>query len=322
MGHFKRIHQPSASGFLVPPAKRGERIKERGTRKHPAQSTNHLTSRKLSPTPPQPSPSIRIDGEGERDGGFNRVFKPFRASKEWAISSASNNPAPLVSSPRQRSAGRGLWRGELANIQCDQRTISLPENSVPPLPNPPHQSGLMEREKETVGSIEFLNHFEPRRNGPFQAHPPTRRLWFPRPASGARGEDYGEGEKQHWVCGGFYNLKRQGETCSKTEMRPEASLKSCLKIRKDAVLCPSRYGWARRGSIPHVGLRPGSNNARPAWARKPSAVALWAMAGQAGRRRFCPWALLSPPLQPATGMRRQLRLAQDQNPQSQHPPPF
>ncbi len=211
---------------------------ERGNRKQTSRSTNHLTSRKPSPTPPQPSPSIRIDGEGERDGGFNRVFKPIRASKEWAISSASTNPAPLVSSSRQRSAGRGLWRGELANRHRDQRTISHPESSVPPLPDPPHQSGLMEREKETVGSIEFLNHFEPRRNGPFQAHPPTRRLWFPRPASGARGEDYGEGEKQHWVCGGFYNLKRQGETCSKTEMRPEASLKSCLKIRKDAVFVP------------------------------------------------------------------------------------
>ena len=47
-------------------------------------------------------------------------LKPFRASKEWAISSASTNPAPLVSSPRQRSAGRGLWRGELANRHRDQ----------------------------------------------------------------------------------------------------------------------------------------------------------------------------------------------------------
>ena len=116
-------------------------------------------------------------------------LKPFRASKEWAISSASTNPAPLVSSPRQRDAGRGLWRGEFANIQRNQRTISHPESSVPPLPDPPHQSGLMEREKEAVGSIGFLNHFEPRRSGPFQAHPPTRRLWFPRPASEARGED-------------------------------------------------------------------------------------------------------------------------------------
>ena len=156
MCHFKRIHQPSASGFLAPPAERGERIKERGICKHPAQSTNHLTSRKLSPTPPQPSPSIRIDGEGERDGGFNRVLNPFRASKEWAISSASTNPAPLVSSPRQRSAGRGLWRGEIANKHRDQRTISHPESSVPPLPDPPHQSGLMERQKKTLDLRRFL----------------------------------------------------------------------------------------------------------------------------------------------------------------------
>ncbi len=47
-------------------------------------------------------------------------LKPFRASKEWAISSAFTNPAPLVSSPRQRSAGRGLRRGEIANIQRDK----------------------------------------------------------------------------------------------------------------------------------------------------------------------------------------------------------
>ena len=33
--HLKRIHQPSASGFLAPPAERGERIKERGDRKQP-----------------------------------------------------------------------------------------------------------------------------------------------------------------------------------------------------------------------------------------------------------------------------------------------
>ena len=75
-------------------------------------------------------------------------LKPFRASKEWAISSASTNPALLVSSPRQQSAGRGLWRGEFANIQRNQRTISHPESSVPPLPNPPHQPGLMEGEKK------------------------------------------------------------------------------------------------------------------------------------------------------------------------------
>ena len=128
--------------------------------------------------------------------GESLGLKPFRASKEWAISSASTNPAPLVSSPRQRSAGRGLWRGELANRHRDQRTISHPESSVPPLPDPPHQSGLMEREKEAVDSIGFLNQFEPRRSGPFQAHPPTQRLWFPRPASEARGEDYGEGKSQ------------------------------------------------------------------------------------------------------------------------------
>ena len=32
---FKRINQPNAPGFLAPPAKRGERIKERGSRSHP-----------------------------------------------------------------------------------------------------------------------------------------------------------------------------------------------------------------------------------------------------------------------------------------------
>ena len=55
----------------------------------------------------------------------------------------------------------------------------------------------------------------------------------------------------------------------------------------------------------------GPFNARPAWTRKPS-----------GRRLFCPPVLLSPSLQPATGMRRQLRLAQGQNPGSQHPSQF
>ena len=32
------------------------------------------------------------------------------------------NPTPLVPSPRQRSAGRGLRRGEIANSQCEKRT--------------------------------------------------------------------------------------------------------------------------------------------------------------------------------------------------------
>ncbi len=93
--------------------------------------------------------------EGEAVG-----LKPFRASKESAISRASTNPTPLVSSPRQRSAGRGLWRGlwrgELANRHRDQRTISHPESSVPPLPDPPHQSGLIERDKKTLGLRRFL----------------------------------------------------------------------------------------------------------------------------------------------------------------------
>ncbi len=90
-------------------------------------------------------------------------LKPFRASKEWAISSASTNPAPLVSSPRQRSAGRELGRGELANRHRDQRTISHPQRSVPPLPDPPHQSGLMEREKKTVVLRRFLKFETPRK---------------------------------------------------------------------------------------------------------------------------------------------------------------
>ncbi len=75
MGYFKRIHQSSASGFLAPPAELGERIMERGTRKQTSRSTNHLASRKLSATPPQPSPSIRIDGEGEKNTGFAEAFE-------------------------------------------------------------------------------------------------------------------------------------------------------------------------------------------------------------------------------------------------------
>ncbi len=89
------------------------------------------------------------------------------------------------------------------------------------------------------------------------------------------------------------------------------SIEPFWKFRRMLFSCPRGSGSARRGSIPHAGLRPTSNNARPNWARKPF-----------GRRRFCPWVLLSPSLQPATGMHRQFRLAQGQNPRSQHPSPF
>ena len=75
MGHFKRIHQPSAPGFLAPPAKRGERIMERGTRKQTSRSMNYHASQKLSATPPRPSPSNRIDGEGGKTTGFAEVFE-------------------------------------------------------------------------------------------------------------------------------------------------------------------------------------------------------------------------------------------------------
>ena len=47
---------------------------EVGTRKHPERSMNHLAFRKLSSPPPRPSPSMRIDGEGDKDGRFNRVL--------------------------------------------------------------------------------------------------------------------------------------------------------------------------------------------------------------------------------------------------------
>ena len=90
MGHFKRIHQPSTSGFLAPPAKRGERIMERGTRKQTSRSTNHLTSQKLSATPPRPSPSIRIDGEGGKTTGFAEVFEIGNAGED----SLKNRDAP------------------------------------------------------------------------------------------------------------------------------------------------------------------------------------------------------------------------------------
>ena len=39
------------------------------------------------------------------------------------------------------------------------------------------------------GFNRVLNRFEGRRPSPFQAHTTALRLWFPRPASGARGED-------------------------------------------------------------------------------------------------------------------------------------
>ena len=37
--------------------------------------------RKLNATPPPPSPSIGIDGEGERGGGFNRVLNRFEGRR-------------------------------------------------------------------------------------------------------------------------------------------------------------------------------------------------------------------------------------------------
>ena len=92
-----------------------------------------------------------------RGGKMKRlVFKPFRRSKAIAISSAHKSPAPRVSSPRQRSAGRGLRRGEIANSQSDQRTITNPKRSVPPLPGPRHQWRLMRRESGAVGLWRFI----------------------------------------------------------------------------------------------------------------------------------------------------------------------
>ena len=35
---FKRINQPNAPGFLAPPAERGERVRERGSRSHPVRT--------------------------------------------------------------------------------------------------------------------------------------------------------------------------------------------------------------------------------------------------------------------------------------------
>ncbi len=57
---FKPIHQPGASGLLAPPAKRGERIKERGTRKQPARLMSNLIFRKLGTIPYRPSPSMEL----------------------------------------------------------------------------------------------------------------------------------------------------------------------------------------------------------------------------------------------------------------------
>ncbi len=57
-------------------------------------------------------------------------------------------------------------------------------------PSPALPINGIDGEGERGGGFNIvLNHFEGRRPSPFQTHTTTLRLWFPRPASGARGED-------------------------------------------------------------------------------------------------------------------------------------
>ena len=97
-------------------------------------------------------------GKAKRREGEAVGLKPFSSILQedgCHLFSPINEPdaSGFLAPPAERG-GRAKW--ELANIQCDQRSISHPENSVPPLPGSPHQSGLMEREKKAVGLRRFL----------------------------------------------------------------------------------------------------------------------------------------------------------------------
>ncbi len=71
----------------------------------------------------------------------------------------------------------------------------LPKDQCHPSPALP-TNGIDGEGERGGGFNRVLNHFEGRRPSPFQAHTSALRLWFPRPASEARGEDYGEGRSQ------------------------------------------------------------------------------------------------------------------------------
>ena len=74
--NFKGVQQPGAFGFLAPPAERGEGIMERVN----SETTSAINEPSHFPKAQcQPSSSMGIDGEGEKGGGFNWVFKRFRA---------------------------------------------------------------------------------------------------------------------------------------------------------------------------------------------------------------------------------------------------
>ena len=68
---------------------------------------NHHTSRKLGATPPQPSPSIRIDGEGGKNTGFAEVFEIGNAGGDSLKNRDASN-----STPRNFQTGSqsdGVW---------------------------------------------------------------------------------------------------------------------------------------------------------------------------------------------------------------------
>ena len=79
------------------------------------------------------------------------------------------------------STNRSLLWGWWANCP-------FPKDQCHPSPALPI-NGIDGEGERGGGFNRVLNHFEPRRRGPFQAHATALRLWFPRPASGARGED-------------------------------------------------------------------------------------------------------------------------------------
>ena len=86
------------------------------------------------------------------------------------------------------STNRSLFWGWGANCQ-------FPKDQCHPSPALPI-NGIDGEGERGGGFNRVLNHFEGRRPSPFQAHATALRLWFPPPASGARGEDYGEGRSQ------------------------------------------------------------------------------------------------------------------------------
>ncbi len=113
---FKRMNQPNAPGSLAPPAKRGERVRERGSRSHPART-------QINPKTEMERVKMRQDSGAEIlwtipkavwwGGGFHRAFLEiqkdavFVPTRVWLGATREHTPRGSATDEQQRQAELG-----------------------------------------------------------------------------------------------------------------------------------------------------------------------------------------------------------------------